>query len=134
MLPQLRDHQRLFINKIAYRIGSIQHGDVVVFHYPYDPTKIFIKRVIAEPGESVRVSYGSVYVNGRKLVEYYEPANYADGSSMAEMIVPDHEYFVMGDHRRNSNDSRRFGPVSQDLICGKAVFVYWPLGQVHMVH
>lgn len=126
MLPRLEDHDRLFINKFVYRFAAIERGDVVVFHYPRDPEKSYIKRVIALPGDRLRIDKGEVILNGRLLREPYVPEAYEDSRSMREMIVPDDTYFVMGDHRSISSDSREFGPVDRTLIYGKAVFVYWP--------
>lgn len=126
MLPRLEDHDRLFINKFVYHIESIQHGDVVVFHYPRDPQKSYIKRVIALPGDRLWIDHGQVWLNGKPLREEYVPDQYRDMRSMAEMVVPDGTYFMMGDHRSISSDSREFGPVERDLIYGKAVFIYWP--------
>ncbi len=126
MLPRLEDHDRLFINKFVYHIESIQHGDVVVFHYPRDPQKSYIKRVIALPGDRLWIDHGQVWLNGKPLREQYVPEKYRDMRSMAEMVVPDGTYFMMGDHRSISSDSREFGPVERDLIYGKAVFIYWP--------
>ena len=126
MLPRLEDRDRLFINKFVYHVESIQRGDVVVFHYPRDPEKSYIKRVIALPGDRIWIDHGEVWLNGKLLKESYVPDRYRDNRSMAEMIVPDDSYFMMGDHRSISSDSREFGPVERDLIYGKAVFVYWP--------
>jgi signal peptidase I len=126
MLPRLEDHDRLFINKFVYRFSAIERGDVVVFHYPRDPEKSYIKRVIGLPGDKLRIEHGQVWLNGRRLREPYVPEAYEDSRSAAEMIVPDECYFVMGDHRSISSDSRDFGPVERSLIYGKAVFVYWP--------
>jgi signal peptidase I len=126
MLPRLEDHDRLFINKFVYHITSIERGDVVVFHYPRDPEKSYIKRVIALPGDRLRIDRGSVWLNGKLQSEGFVPDTYRDSRSMAEIIVPDGTYFMMGDHRSISSDSREFGPVERDLIYGKAVFVYWP--------
>jgi signal peptidase I len=134
MLPMLEDQDRLFINKIAYRVGDIHPGDVVVFEYPRDHTKSYIKRVIALPGERLRIDHGSVFVNGVRLSEPYVPSRYADDRSEPEIVLPPHQYFLMGDHRSISSDSREFGPVERDLIYGKAVFVYWPMEQVGVVH
>ena len=130
MLPRLEDHDRLFINKFVYHIASIDRGDVVVFHYPRDPEKSYIKRVIALPGDRLRIDHGQVFVNDRALSEKYVPAMYRDSRSYAETIIPDDSYFVMGDHRSISSDSREFGVVERDLIYGKAVFVYWPAKDV----
>jgi len=126
MLPRLEDHDRLFINKFVYHFTSIHRGDVVVFHYPRDPVKSYIKRVIAVPGDRLRIDSGEVVLNGKVLKEPYVPEDYRDTKSEPEMIVPDDTYFMMGDHRSISSDSREFGPVDRDLIYGKAVFVYWP--------
>lgn len=134
MLPMLEDQDRLFINKIAYRVGEIHQGDVVVFEYPRDHSKSYIKRVIALPGDHLRIDHGTVYVNGHRLREPYVPSRYDDDRSEAEIVLPPHEYYVMGDHRSISSDSREFGPVDRDLIYGKAVFVYWPMEQVGVVH
>jgi signal peptidase I len=126
MLPRLEDHDRLFINKFVYHIESIQRGDVVVFHYPRDPEKSYIKRVIGLPGDRIWIERGVVWLNGAPIAESYVPERYRDARSMAEMVIPDDSYFMMGDHRSISSDSREFGPVERDLIYGKAVFVYWP--------
>ena len=133
MLPMLEDQDRLFINKIAYRVGEIHRGDVVVFLYPHDHQKSYIKRVIALPGDDLRIEHGRVYVNGVRLAERYVPARFADDRSEADTVIPEHEYFVMGDHRSISSDSRDFGPVERDLIYGKAAFVYWPMDQLGVV-
>jgi signal peptidase I len=133
MLPNLEDQDRLFINKFAFRVGEIHRGDVVVFRYPRDETKNYIKRVIGLPGDRVRIVRGSVYVNGRLLPEPYVPARYTDDRSQPEIRIPADEYFVLGDHRNISSDSREFGPVERDLIYGKAAFVYWPFDQAGVV-
>ena len=133
MLPVLEDQDRLFINKIAYRMGEIHQGDVVVFQYPRDRSKSYIKRVIALPGDRLRIDHGAVYVNGTRLPEPYVPNRFADDRTQPEMVLPPHDYFVMGDHRSISSDSRDFGPVDRSLIYGKAVFVYWPMEQVGVV-
>jgi signal peptidase I len=126
MLPRLEDQDRLFINKFAYRFEKVERGDVVVFYYPRDPQKSYIKRVIALPGDNLRIDAGCVYVNGQPLTEPYVPREYRDTRSQEEAILPPDNYFVMGDHRSISSDSRDFGPVPRDLIYGKASFVYWP--------
>jgi signal peptidase I len=133
MLPMLEDQDRLFINKMAYRVGEIHRSDVVVFLYPHDHEKSYIKRVIALPGDTLRIDHGQVIVNGARVAESYVPKRFADDRSQPEMIVPGHEYFVMGDHRSISSDSRDFGPVDRDLIYGKAAFVYWPMDQAGVV-
>ena len=134
MLPRLEDQDRLFINKFAYRFEKIERGDVVVFYYPRDPQKSYIKRVIALPGDDLRIDAGRVYVNGALLVERYVPRQYRDDRSQQDMIIPPNNYFVMGDHRSISSDSRDFGTVPRDLIYGKASFVYWPEVDIGVVH
>lgn len=132
MMPTLDDQERIFINKFVYRLhfGKIDRGDTVVFWFPHDPTKSYIKRVIAVPGDRVEVDHGSVIVNGQALVENYVPEEYRDQSSMTETNVPKDEYFVLGDHRSSSNDSRAWGMVPRRYIYGKAVFIYWPLDKM----
>jgi signal peptidase I len=127
MMPSLSDQERIFINKFVYRIEPIQRGDIVVFRYPFDPQKSFIKRVIGLAGDRVRIAEGRVYVNGSMLSEDYVPFAYKDVVSYPEIVVPDHSYFVLGDHRSRSNDSRDFGPVDLSFIYGKAAFGYWPM-------
>jgi signal peptidase I len=134
MVPMLQDQDRLFINKAAYFVGDIHRRDVVVFRYPRDITKSYIKRVIALPGDRIRIDHGRVYVNDTLLSEPYVPARYADERSQPEITVPPGDYFMMGDHRSISSDSRDFGPVDRQLIYGKASFVYWPFDQAGVVH
>jgi signal peptidase I len=133
MLPGLEDQDRLFINKMAFRVGEVHRGDVVVFHYPRDPSKSYIKRVIGLPGDRVQVDHGRVVINGQFLPEPYVPARFADDRSQPEMQIPAHEFFVMGDHRSISSDSRDFGPVDRELIYARATFVYWPFDQAGVV-
>lgn len=133
MLPNLEDQDRLFINKLAFRVGEVKRGDVVVFQYPRDHTKSYIKRVIGLPGDRVEIDQGRVVVNGRELVETYVPARFTDDRSQPAMTIPANQFFVMGDHRSISSDSRDFGPVDRELIYGKAAFVYWPMDQAGVV-
>ena len=135
MMPALLDQERLFINKFIYKLGiaDVKRGDTVVFWYPGDPTKSYIKRVIAVAGDTIEVKFGTVLLNGRKLDESYVPEEYRDNFSVGRMRVPPDHYFVMGDHRSSSNDSRVWGPVPRAAIYGKAVFVYWPLDKMGLV-
>jgi signal peptidase I len=133
MMPSLEDQERIFVNKFVYRLEPIERGDVVVFKYPLDPTKSYIKRVIAMAGDHIRIDSGQVYVNGEPLDEDYVPPAYADARSYPDTVVPSSCYFVLGDHRSMSSDSREFGPVSQSFIYGKAVFGYWPMDKLGRV-
>jgi signal peptidase I len=138
MMPALTDQERIFINKFTYRfgLGSIERGDTVVFWYPQDPTKSYIKRVIGLPGDRVRIEEGQVYVNGVALREDYVPEENRDRVTWRdgrEETVPASKYFVLGDHRNQSSDSRGWGWVPRDSIYGKAVFVYWPLEKMGRV-
>ncbi len=133
MLPELQDQERLFIDKFSYRLGDIHRDDVVVFFYPRDTTKSYIKRIIALPGDDLRIYQGKVFVNREQIAEPYVPRVFGDDRSQPEMVIPPHEYWVMGDHRSISSDSRDFGPVDRKLIYGKATFVYWPVDKMGAV-
>ncbi len=126
MLPRLEDRDRLFINKFVYHLKAINRGDVVVFRYPEDEEKSYIKRVIALPGDRLQIVEGQVLINGHPISEPYVPEEYRDDKPYAEITIPPDHYFMMGDHRSISQDSRVFGPVARELVYGKAVFVYWP--------
>jgi signal peptidase I len=130
MMPSLDDQERIFVNKFVYRWEPIERGDIVVFRYPRDPSKSYIKRVIGVPGDHIRIDAGQVYVNGEPIEEDYVPPAYADERSFTETVVPAHSYFMLGDHRSMSNDSRDFGPVKEGYIFGKAVFGYWPMDKL----
>ena len=133
MLPGLQDQERIFINKFVYRWEPISRGDIVVFRYPRDTSKSFIKRVIAVGGDRVVIDKGRVYLNGQLLREPYVPREFADTRSSNEIVVPAGEFFVLGDHRSMSDDSRDFGPVDDGFITGKAVFVYWPVDKLGLL-
>ena len=136
MMPSLYDQERLFINQFSYKfnLGEIKRGDTVVFWSPEDTTKSYIKRVIGLPGDTVAVEDGYVLVNGRKLVENYVPPEYRDDRDYSPRTVPPDDYFVLGDHRSSSNDSRAWGFVPRNYIYGKAVFVFWPPEHIGTVH
>jgi signal peptidase I len=136
MMPSLYDQERLFINQFSYKfgIGDIKRGDTVVFWFPEDTTKSYIKRVIGLPGDRIEVDDGYVIVNGKKLIENYIPPEYRDDRSYPVHVVPPGEYFVLGDHRVSSNDSRAWGFVPKNYIYGKAVFVFWPPDRMGTVH
>jgi signal peptidase I len=127
IMPSLSDQERIFVNKFVYRWEPIERGDIVVFRYPRDPSTSYIKRVIGVAGDVIRIDAGQVNVNGEPLEEDYVPPIYADDRPYPETVVPPHCYFMLGDHRSMSKDSRDFGPVKESLIYGKAVFGYWPM-------
>jgi signal peptidase I len=127
MAPLLSDQERIFINKFVYRFEPIGRGDVIVFWYPLDHSKSFIKRVIGLPGETIELRRGRLFINAKEISEDYVPASFFDGTSYGPLRIPQGNYFVMGDHRDSSNDSRMFGTVARDYIYGKAVFAYWPV-------
>jgi signal peptidase I len=135
MMPTLDDQERIFINKFVYRFHfeKIDRGDTVVFWFPGDPSKSYIKRVIGMPSDRVEVRDGSVVVNGTPLEEDYVPQEYRDQSEMRPTTVGPDEYFVLGDHRSSSNDSRTWGMVPRRYIYGKAVFIYWPLEKMGLL-
>src|SRR5271154_7064188 len=127
MAPLLSDQERIFINKFVYRFEPIERGDVVVFWYPLDRSKSFIKRVVGLPGETIELRRGHLFIGDRELAGADVPASFFDGSRYGPVQIPANSYFVMGDHRDSSNDSRMFGAVSREFIYGKAVFAYWPV-------
>jgi signal peptidase I len=127
MNPLLSDHEAIVINRLVYHFEPIHRGDVVVFRYPLDATYSFIKRIVGLPGETVQIRQGLVYVNGNWVPEPYVPSQYEDLSDFGPIQVPSGSYFVLGDRRNSSNDSRAFGTVSRRLIEGRAAFAYWPI-------
>lgn len=127
MQPELLDQERIFVNKFVYHFEGIHRGDIVVFWYPKDPTKSFIKRVVGVPGDVIQIKDGHVYINDQLLQERYVPTGYQDLDSYAPIRVKEGYYYVLGDHRNASNDSRSWGLVPRKYIYGKAVFRYWPV-------
>jgi signal peptidase I len=127
MAPTLEDQDRLIVNKLAYRIGEPHHGDIVMLYYPIDPNKSFVKRVIAEEGDTVRIVDGHVFVNEAPLDDSYVPEEFRDHNDWGPQVVPEGYYFVMGDHRNNSSDSRHWGFVPKKYIIGKVQIRWWPV-------
>ena len=114
-----------------FAFGPPERGEIIVFHYPLDPGKDFVKRVVGLPGETVAVRNGTVYVNGAALPEPYLQVR--DRSSAAPLVLGDDEYYVIGDNRRNSNDSRAWGAVPEENIVGRVMLVYWPWDDIRIV-
>jgi signal peptidase I len=133
MLPLLADSERIIVNKFVYRFHSIERGDVVVFWYPKDPSVSFIKRVIGLPGDTVELRRGELLLNGQKVPEEYVLAAFRDDESHDPLVVPRGYYYVLGDHRSSSNDSRSWGEVPEKYIYGKAFFRFWPLSKIGLI-
>jgi signal peptidase I len=134
MQPLLVDDERIVVNKLVYRFAPIARGDVVVFHYPREPAVSYIKRVIGLPGDVVELRQGLVYVNGRVLEESYLAAQFRDHDSQAPREVEQGYYFVLGDHRTSSYDSRTWGLVPERYIYGRAMLRLWPLSRIGVIH
>ena len=133
MLPLLEDSERIIVNKFIYRFHPIERGDVVVFWYPKDPSVSFIKRVVGIPGDSVELRRGTLFVNGRKIAEDYVRPQFNDDETHSSVSVAKGYYYVLGDHRNSSNDSRSWGEVPEKYIYGKAVFRFWPLSKIGFI-
>jgi len=134
MQPLLGDDERIIVNKLVYRLHPIERGDVVVFWYPRDPSVSFIKRVVGLPGETVELRSGTLYVDGRRIDEDYIDPAFREFDSSPPVHVPPGHYYVLGDHRSSSNDSRNWGEVPERYIYGKAFFRFWPLGRMGPIH
>jgi signal peptidase I len=133
MSPELLDGERILVNKFFHYVSDVHRGDVVVFWYPEDPELSFIKRVVALPGENVEIRSGAVYVNGSLLEESYVEPDRADHRSFPPLDVRPGHFFVLGDNRRGSNDSRTWGLVPERYIYGKAFMKIWPPGEIGLV-
>ncbi len=133
MYPTFKDGEYIFTDKISYRMGLPKRGDVVVFRSPKNNDIDFIKRIIGLPGDQVKISQGKLYLNGAPLdeSEYLDPSVYTGPEGYLaedqEIVVPEGQYFVVGDNRPHSSDSRDFGPVTTAEFVGKVFFRYWPV-------
>jgi signal peptidase I len=127
MAPTLEDHDRLIVNKLVYELGEPRPGDIVMLYYPLNPEKMFVKRVIAREGDTVRIVDGRVYVNDVPLHDDYVPVEFRSHDDWGPQVIQQGYYFVMGDHRNNSSDSRHWGPVPKKYIVGKVKVRWWPL-------
>jgi signal peptidase I len=133
MEPNFLEGQFVLVNKLAYRLGQPERGDVVVFHNPSNTSEDYIKRIIGLPGDTVEVQNAAVFVNGQPLVEDFPHNPISMGDYMPPVVVGEDQLFVMGDNRPNSSDSRVFGPISQDLAVGQAWLRIWPLDKFGLV-
>src|SRR4029453_6434514 len=127
MAPTLEDQDRLIVNKFAYRIGDPRRNDIVMLYYPVNPDKSFVKRITAEPGDEVHIVDGRVYVNDVPVKDDFVPPQYRSHDDFGPVHVKEGYYFVMGDHRNNSSDSRHWGEVPKKYIIGKVQLRWWPL-------
>src|SRR5213593_4617747 len=127
MAPTLEDHDRLIVNKLVYELGDPRPGDIVMLYYPLNPEKMFVKRVIAREGDTVRIVDGRVYVNEIPLHDDYVPVEFRSHDDWGPQVIQQGYYFVMGDHRNNSSDSRHWGQVPKKYIVGKVKVRWWPL-------
>jgi len=127
MAPTLEDHDRLIVNKLVYELGDPRPGDIVMLYYPLNPDKMFVKRVIAKEGDTVRIVDGRVYVNDIPLHDDYVPPEFRSHDDWGPQVIQQGYYFVMGDHRNNSSDSRHWGMVPKKYIVGKVKVRWWPL-------
>jgi signal peptidase I len=127
MAPTLEDHDRLIVNKLVYELGEPRPGDIVMLYYPLNPEKMFVKRVIAQEGDTVRIVDGHVYINDLPLHDDYVPAAFRSHDDFGPEVVKQGYYFVMGDHRNNSSDSRHWGLVPKKYIVGKVKLRWWPI-------
>ena len=132
MAPTLADQDRLIVNKAAYRFGEPQIGDIVMLYYPLLPEKSFVKRVIAEEGDQVRIVDGKVYRNDTLMDDSFVPSDYRSHDDWGPQVIPEGYYFVMGDHRNNSSDSRHWGFVPKKYIIGRVQLRWWPLQHANM--
>ena len=132
MAPTLADQDRLIVNKLTYRWGVPRRGDIVMLYYPLNPDKSFVKRVIAEEGDQVRIVDGRVFVNDVPMQDDFVPPEYRSHDDFGPSVVPEGYYFVMGDHRNNSSDSRHWGFVPKKYIIGKVQLRWWPIPTAHI--
>lgn len=130
MLPNFTDGELLLTEKVTYRFQDIERGDVVVFQAPGARKVDFIKRIIGLPGDNIEIENGSVFINGKRLKEPYETQS-TDGN--LKINVGEDQFFVLGDNRMASSDSRSFGPIKKDTIKGRAWLVYWPLSKLRLI-
>ena len=134
MAPTLEDQDRLIVNKAIYLVESPKRGDIVMLRYPVNPDKSFVKRVIAKEGDMVRIVDGHVFVNDEPINDDYVPSEFRSHEDFRPQVIPQGYYFVMGDHRNNSSDSRDWGMVPKDYILGKVQVRWWPLPDARLFH
>lgn len=132
MAPTLQDQDRLIVNKLAYRFADPKVGDIVMLYYPLKPEKSFVKRIIALERDELRIVDGHVFRNGVALDDSFVPPDYRSHGDWGPQVIPEGYYFVMGDHRNNSFDSRDWGFVPKFYITGKVQVRWWPMGHARV--
>jgi signal peptidase I len=138
MVPNFHDQDYIITNKLATKISTLKRGEVVILKNPRNADQVFIKRIIGLPGETIKLQEGQVYLNNKLLNEPYLPQGLkTPGESFLQegqsAQIPQNEYFVMGDNRSASSDSREFGPIPVELIIGQAIFRYWPIPKLGII-
>jgi len=134
MEPTLQINDRIIVSKISYRLHEPERGDIVVFKFPHDTKRDFVKRLIGKGGETVAIRDSKLYINDKLVPEKYLPPGLKINEDFGPVTVPEGHYLMMGDNRNNSNDSRKWGPLPKDLIIGKAVMLYWPLQHIRIIN
>lgn len=132
MAPTLDDQDRLIVNKLAYRLGDPRIGDIVMLYYPVDPEQSFVKRVIGGPGDTIRIVNGRIYRNGALMDDSFVSADFRGHDDWGPEQIPQGYYVVLGDHRNNSSDSRRWGYVPKKYITGKVQLRWWPISRARL--
>lgn len=126
MAPRLADGEKILVEELTSRLSPVGRGEILVFRHPRTPGRYLVKRVVGLSGETVELRRGRLFVDGRRLEEWYLPSSSLDASNMAPVRLGEGELFVMGDHRSDSEDSRSWGPLRRGLIIGRAMISYWP--------
>ena len=134
MEPTLQINDRIIVSKISYRLYEPERGDIVVFKFPLDTKRDFVKRLIGKGGETVEIRDNKLYINNKLTPENYLPPGLKMNSDFGPAVVPEGHYLMLGDNRNNSDDGRKWGPLPRDLIIGKAVTIYWPLQHIRLIN
>ena len=139
MRPTFLEGDRIFVDKISYRFKPPQRGDIIVFKYPLDRKKDFVKRLVGLPGDKIKIDSGKLVINGKEMDDppfsehyYYNRDDWQYGKEGQVVVVPEKNYFAMGDNSAQSSDSRYWGFVPEKNLVGKAFFIWWPLNRVKM--
>lgn len=132
MEPNLQIGDRIIVSKLTYRFSEPQRGDVIVFKFPLDPSRDFVKRAVALGGETVALRDNTLYIDGQPVPEEYLPQDLRFGD-FGPREIPQNHYLMLGDNRNSSDDSRMWGPLPEEYIVGKAVVIYWPINRISLL-